>query len=241
MPAVPAACNPTEFRIAIDVGHTEKNYGAMSARNKPEFEFNLRLANDLLEKLQGAGFSKSEVVVQPDNDLSRRARELSSRRPNLMLSLHHDSVQDQFLQRGELEGVMRTYTKHARGYSIFVSRDNSRLEQSKQFARMLGQEMLRQGLKPTMHHNEPIAGENRPIYDREAGVFFYDGLVVLRQTIAPAVLLESAVITEPDDERRAEDPLYRARITNAILGAVGRLCEASQLPAAAVASPKKKR
>lgn len=225
-PATPSACNVTEFRIAIDVGHTEKTYGAISARNKTEFTFNLRLANELLQKLQSAGFTKSEVLVQPDNNLQRRAQALNGRKPNLMLSLHHDSVQDQFLQKGELEGQIRTFTTYARGYSIFLSRDNFYLEDSKQFARMLGQEMRKQGLKPTMHHAEKIAGENRPIYDGEAGVFFYDGLVILRQMNAPAALLESAVISEPDDERRAEDPAYRARVINAILAATSGFCEA---------------
>jgi N-acetylmuramoyl-L-alanine amidase len=241
---IPSACNSAEFRVTIDVGHTEKNYGAMSARDKPEFAFNLRLARELLAKLQGAGFPRTEVVVQPGSDLRKRARDLSSRRPNLMLSLHHDSVQDKFLQTGDLEGVQRTYSTHphARGYSIFISRDNSRREESKQFARLLGRQLRIFGLKPTMHHHENIAGENRPVFDAEAGVFFYDLLAVLRQTTAPAVLLESAVITEPDDERRAEDPAYRARITDAILAAVGQYCGATSAAASgAAATPRKKK
>jgi N-acetylmuramoyl-L-alanine amidase len=93
-----------------------------------------------------------------------------------------------------------------------------------------------------MHHHENMPGENRPIFDAEAGVFFYDLLVVLRQTTAPAVLLESAVITEPDDELNAEDPAYRARITDAILAAVGKYCGASSSAASgAAATPRRKK
>jgi N-acetylmuramoyl-L-alanine amidase len=141
-----------------------------------------------------------------------------------MLSLHHDSVQDQFLRTAYLDGQQRTFTTYAQGYSIFISRDNAYLNQSKRFALWLGQELRTSGLKPTMHHHEKIAGENRPIVDSEAGVFFYDRLIVLHQTAAPAVLLESAVITNPDDEQRAQDPAYRSIITNAILAAVVRYC-----------------
>ena len=79
-----------------------------------------------------------------------------------------------------------------------------------------------------MHHNEKIAGENRPVLDAYAGVFVYDQLIVLHQTSAPAVLLESAVISNPEDELRAEDPAYRSKITQAILAAVGRYCATSQ-------------
>lgn len=244
---IPSSCNSADFRVTIDVGHTEKTYGAMSARNKTEFAFNLRLANELLAKLQSAGFPKTERVVQPDSDLGKRARDLSTRRPNLVLSLHHDSVQDKFLTTGELDGVQgvqRTYSKHqhAIGYSIFISRDNSRLEESKQFARLIGKELRKRDLKPTMHHNEPIPGENRPIFDADAGVFFYDLLVVLRQTTAPAVLLESAVITDPVDELNAEDPVYRAKITDAILAAVGQYCGAiNSAPAVTATTPRKKK
>jgi N-acetylmuramoyl-L-alanine amidase len=156
-----------------------------------------------------------------------------------MLSLHHDSVQDKYLKTAELDGQMRTFTDGFRGYSIFVSHDNIYRDDSDRFAKMLGGEMLAQGLKPTFHHHEQ---ENRPILDNQVGVFQYDGLVVLKQTTAPAVLLESAVITNPEDEAKADDPAYRNRITNAIVAAITRFCEAaagrSQLRPAPAPPPK---
>jgi N-acetylmuramoyl-L-alanine amidase len=220
----PAACNRTDFRVVIDVGHTATNYGALSAHGKPEYEFNHRLADELLVKLLDADFKKSAVVIQTDSNLYKRARDLSSRRPNLMLSLHHDSVQDKYLKTGELDGQIRTYTEGFQGYSIFVSRRNADLDDSEKFARLLGGELMAQGLKPTFHHHEQ---ENRPILDPVTGVFFYDGLVVLRQTTAPAVLLENAVITNPEDEQRANDEAYRNHITDAIVAAVVKYCDAA--------------
>jgi len=221
-PQPAAACHRPDFRVAIDVGHTETNYGAVSAHGKPEFDFNRRLARELVAKLRSDGFERVEMVTQTDNDLFKRARDLSSRRPNLMLSLHHDSVQDKYLKTAELDGQMRTFTEGFRGYSIFVSHDNIYRDDSDRFAKMLGGEMLAQGLTPTFHHHEQ---ENRPILDSQVGVFQYDGLVILRQTTAPAVLLESAVITNPEDEARADDPAYRNRITNAIVAAITGFCD----------------
>jgi N-acetylmuramoyl-L-alanine amidase len=228
-------CDRASFRMIIDVGHTETNYGAVSAHGKPEYDFNRRLAQELAAKLWADGFGRTEVVIQADSDLARRARDLSSRKPNLMLSLHHDSVQDKYLKTGELDGQIRTYTEGFRGYSIFVSRDNAYLDDSERFAKMLGGELLAQGLKPTFHHHEQ---ENRPIYDPESGVFFFDLLAVLRQTTAPAVLLESAVITNPEDEARADDPAYRKRITDAIVSAVTGFCDA--LAKSRAAAPPKR-
>jgi len=217
-----AACMPANFRMAIDVGHTRQRYGALSVHGKPEFEFNRNLAEELLAKLREKGFTGTEAVIQSDSDLERRARDLSSRRPDLMLSLHHDSVEDKYLKTGLLDGQMRTYTEGFHGYSIFVSRDNAYLEDSETFASLLGSELRAQGLTPTYHHE---VQEHRQVFDRPAGVFFYDALVVLHWTRAPAVLLESAVITDREDEQQAESPAYRGYITDAIIAAVLRFCD----------------
>jgi N-acetylmuramoyl-L-alanine amidase len=227
----PAVCNRANFRMVIDVGHTETSYGAVSAHGNPEYDFNRRLAQELASRLWTDGFGRTEIVIQTDSDLARRARDLSSRRPDLVLSLHHDSVQDKYLKTGELDGQIRTYTEGFRGYSIFVSRDNAFLDDSERFAKLLGGELLAHGLKPTFHHHEQ---ENRPIYDPQVGVFFFDLLAVLRQTTAPAVLLESAVITNPEDEANADDPAYRKRITDAIVSAVVGFCDSLARPRAAV-------
>ena len=67
--------------MAIDVGHTETNYGALSAHGKPEYGFNLGLAHDLVSKLWLNHFDKAAVVIQTDSGLMKRARDLSSGRP----------------------------------------------------------------------------------------------------------------------------------------------------------------
>jgi N-acetylmuramoyl-L-alanine amidase len=165
------------------------------------------------------------MVTQLDSDLAKRARDLSSRKPDIMLSLHHDSVQDKYLTTAMLDGQMRTYTNGFHGYSIFISRDNAHLDASERFARLLGSEMRAQApeLTPTYHHE---VQENRQVFDRPNGVFFYDGLVVLRQTTAPAVLLESAVITDPEDEQKANNKAFRTHIVDAIVAAAFKFCDA---------------
>ena len=59
-----------------------------SGRTCDEFEFNRRLAQELVRKLWKNHFEKAEMVMQVDPDLAERARDLSSRKPDLMLSLH---------------------------------------------------------------------------------------------------------------------------------------------------------
>src|ERR1700679_1470320 len=61
----PAAsiCDRAKFRIVLDVGHTAESEGATSARNVPEFDFNLRLAQRIEEKLKAEGFAGTRLLV----------------------------------------------------------------------------------------------------------------------------------------------------------------------------------
>src|SRR5436309_2270272 len=43
------AAAPAAAWVAVDVGHTQEVPGARSAHGRPEFEFNLALARDLVE------------------------------------------------------------------------------------------------------------------------------------------------------------------------------------------------
>src|SRR3954452_11875665 len=61
----PAAimCDPSKFRIVLDVGHTAESEGAISARNVAEFAFNLRLAQRIEEKLKAEGFADTRLLL----------------------------------------------------------------------------------------------------------------------------------------------------------------------------------
>ena len=56
----------------------------------------------------------------------------------------------------------------------------------------------------TLHHAEPIGGENRALLDARCGVYQYDDLVVLKDFRSPAVLFEAAVVVNSDEEFVAE-------------------------------------
>ena len=68
---VPSACNRETFRVVVDVGHTAGNPGAKSARGVYEYDFNLKLATLIEQKLRQAGFAKTVLLITTDN--KRRA------------------------------------------------------------------------------------------------------------------------------------------------------------------------
>ncbi len=216
----PPAVTPTT--VAIDIGHTPANGGATSARGVPEYEFNRRMAGELLTTLHEAGHVDSFLINAEGGEitLQDRTRLAAEGDADLLISLHHDSVQPHYLEAWEHEGHQRFYCDRFQGYSLLVSGRQAAFEQSQRWAKALGKQLVAAGLSPTLHHNEPIEGENRPLLDQDLGVYQYDGLAVLRRASMPSVILECGILVNRDEEALLNEPKHRQSITAAIMRAV---------------------
>lgn len=216
----------TDCLIAVDAGHTRKMPGAISARGTGEWHFNMRLAKKLAALLDKEGISY--VLVNPDGDtpsLGTRMELALKAGATLFLSLHHDSVQPQYLSGWEWKGEKRFYSDDFSGYSLFVSAQNPYYQQSRDVAGDIADSLLEKGLKPTLHHAEPIAGENRRLLDKARGIYQFDELMVLRESSAAAVLVEAGVIVNRQEELALASPAYQEKITGALVTAVQAHCQ----------------
>ena len=224
---------PAKFTIAIDIGHTPRKGGAVSARGVFEYKFNRRLANELFQRLQSSSYVRP-FLINPDGleiSLAKRAQEANSQKADLFLAIHHDSVKDSYLKTWEFDGETQKYCDDFHGYSIFLSNKNAKPVESLGFATTLGQALLKASFTPTLHH---AAQENRPVLDKEKGIYSFDDLVVLKTAKMPAVLLECGVIVNRPEEEKLNDPFYRSRLIDAISSAVENLAVTAQ------SSPEKK-
>jgi N-acetylmuramoyl-L-alanine amidase len=223
-------CNRATFRLALDVGHTAKGPGALSARGTWEYDFNLRLAHEIEKSLLDAGFAKTALLVSTDphrNALFKRGARANSMGADLFLSIHHDSVPNGFLETWQYDGAKHQFSDRFKGHSIFVSVDNHDYKGSLLFGQLLGKQMKERGLQYTPHYVEKFMGRHRRILvDAEAGVYRYDQLIVLRSTRMPAVLLEAGSIINRDEELQMASPERRALITAAVTDAVEAFCAA---------------
>jgi len=203
--------------IAIDVGHSRENPGAMSARGVPEFDFNTALARVVRQTLFLRGTRVIDIAGDGDMQyLSPRTADARARGATFFLSIHHDSGQPQYLEPWEWEGVARNYIDRFSGFSLFVSRSNPKLAASLRCASRIGAAMRRAGLQPTPHHAEKIPGESKQWADRQNGVYYFDNLVVLKSAGMPAVLLEAGVILNRAEELQVQAPEMRERIAAAV-------------------------
>ena len=227
----PAAnrCDPAKFRIVLDVGHTAESEGAISARNVSEFTYNLRLAKRIEAKLKAEGFAETKLLVtegKARRSLFRRVDAASDLRADLLLSIHHDSVPNKFLEEWEFEGKKSRFSDRFSGYSVFVSRSNPDYRTSLAFAELIAKEMKAQGLDYAKQYSQPIMGRyQRELLNKETGVYRYDELIVLRKTSMAAVLLEAGSIINRDEELHMGSQERRDLISSGVASAMKEYCE----------------
>lgn len=204
-------------RVALDIGHSRDRQGATSALGKGEWGFNAALALRVEAALRAGGVDA--VVLNRDGaelSLVQRPKKAAALGATLLLSLHHDSAQPQYLVNGA--------TDRFAGFGLFLSGENPQFEESALVAITLADRLLAAGFRPSLHHAEPIPGENRPLLDLARGIYRYDGLAVLRHATMAAVLFEAGVVVNPAEEKALSTDASRDRMAGAIVAAARDHC-----------------
>ena len=162
-----AKCEMPKFRIVVDVGHTPESYGALSARNDPEFGFNFVLAKLITAKLRSEGFAATRLLVTDGKarpSLLKRVSAAKDGRADLFLSIHHDSVPDTLLETWEFDGAKSYFSDRFSGHSLFVSQQNPHFTTSLMLARIIGRQLKEQGLHYASQYTLPVMGVSTSKY-----------------------------------------------------------------------------
>jgi len=226
--SVTGVCPTARFLVAVDVGHHLAAPGATSATGRTEYAFNRDLAGRLVDQLHQAGVTGAFLVEETGRpiDLWARPRLARDRGAHVFLSIHHDSVQPHYLETWVHEGRERRHTDRFQGHSLFVSSKNLYLEDSLALARAIGRALRSWGLTPSLHHAEPIPGENRPLLDKDLGIHDFADLVVLKAAPMPALLVEAGIIVNRAEERRLRDPFHQDMLIDAMVSGLLEACPA---------------
>ncbi len=206
--------------ITVDPGHSYSKPGAISCSGVGEVYFNDALAARVVTALQKAGHTvRLTRTGKEAPTLIQRAA--TAKGSDLLLSIHHDSVQPQFLShKAGLDGKDHLCTYHAKGYSIFISQKNAHLDQSKAIATRIAMNLQSAGFTPSLHHAEDVPGERRELFDASLGIYYFDDLIVLKSAQIPAVLVEANVIVNPEDEQESVKKPVMDAFSSAIVKAV---------------------
>lgn len=196
--------------VAVDVGHSLSDTGAVSARGRSEFAFNLELAQLLVRVMRENELNAMEVNFDGAiNKLSERP--LRAKGSQFFLSIHHDSISESFLNGWDWDGSEQSYTTVKQGFGLFISAKNPDLPASLRCASAMGLALREAGFVPTSWH-----GRKHLPADAVNGVWYYDNLVVLHRTTLPAVLFEAGVIKHREEELELLDPARQRRMSEAL-------------------------
>jgi len=208
--------------VAIDTGHSAENPGAYSARGVGEYTFNSMISSILLDEIKKhSRFDPVRIERNGEEiQLAERVGLINQVKPDLLVSIHHDSVQPVFLKKWKWKGETAYYCDRYSGFSVFYSEKNEKPVESLRLARLLGQALLEAGCLPSLHHAAKIKGENRQIVDKKRGVYRFDDLAVLKSATCPGVLLECGIIKNRRDELLLSSYPYQRKITAAIMKAL---------------------
>src|SRR6516165_2661989 len=219
--------------VILDVGHTDKDSGQISARGVKEYDFNMNLARRVLEELVNTGFISTQMIVISGSNThesrlqrSKRANDMGA---DLFISIHHDGVKNETRMPWQYNGKTHWFLDKFEGFSLWVSKKNNKYEESLSFAKTLADRLMASGLKFTTHHDELTNtakyGRIAPLVDRGRGIYdAYDNIAVLYESRMPAVLLEAGMIVNRAEEQVLSSPTRRATVARAVAGAVERFC-----------------
>lgn len=201
------------INLVLDIGHTPKKNGATSSTCEKEYKYNQELALYIIEQLKNENNLNVSLSSKYNNqELTFQERYDSSIDKDLFISIHHDSVQKQFIKY--IKNCPTT--DYAEGFSIFISKKNIEYEKSLEYAKSFAKELVAQGLSPSLHHAEKIEGENRELIDDKLGIYLFDDLKVLKNANSAAFLFEAGVIVNPVDEKKAKTKVFKDKIIKAM-------------------------
>jgi N-acetylmuramoyl-L-alanine amidase len=212
--------------ILIDAGHGGEDPGAIGYKKSKEKLITLQIAKKLANKLNKTKGYRAILTRKGDYyvPLTKRVRIAQANNASLFVSIHADSVNHKTAKGAS------AYTLSDKGGSTIFAQQ---LEQSQNITDQFGGvESLIEGDKYLNEILLDFSRKDRDIQSQKLATKILlemnkiihlhkkkpqrAGFVVLKTPAIPSVLVETAFISNPSDERRLNDPNEQDKIANAI-------------------------
>jgi N-acetylmuramoyl-L-alanine amidase len=215
--------------VAIDAGHGGEDPGALGANGSHEKDVTLALARKLKQKIDAQ--ENMHAVLIRDGDyfvpLGQRVVKARAVKADLFLSIHADA----FIK------------PHARGSSVFALSENGAtsvaarwLAKKENEADLVGginidvkDPFLKRTLidlsqtatiNDSLKLGHAVLKEIGGVNTLHKGQVEQAGFAVLKAPDIPSILIETAFISNPEEEKRLNDPEYQDKLADAIVGGV---------------------
>ena len=236
-PAAPVAIRPAhapsesgrDIIIAVDAGHGGVDPGASGRRGTREKDVVLEVARALAARINQEPGMKAVLTREGDHFISLQERTLRARRAkaDLFVSIHADAIANPDVSGSSV------YVLSDRGATSEAARWLAERENAadlKGGIKLDDKDPVLQGVLLDLSQTASIsasmvAAENvLKSLDRIGEVrkprVQQAGFVVLKSPDIPSMLVETAFISNRDDERKLAQPAHRAKLANAIFAGI---------------------
>ncbi len=213
--------------VAIDAGHGGHDPGAVGKRRTREKDVALQISRELAKRIDAEPGMQAVLVRNSDIYIDHRERTAIARRhkADLFVSIHADAVDD---RRAAGASV---YALSLKGASDEAARQLARRENASVggvslddkddvLASVLLDLSQSAALSASLDVGNKVALEMGKVTRMHRRTVQQAGLLVLKSPDLPSILVETAFISNPAEERKLNDREYQGRLSNAILAGI---------------------
>ena len=215
--------------VAIDPGHGGQDPGAVGPTGKREKDITLAVARELARQVNATPGLKAFLTRDTDVfiPLPMRAQKARAAKADMFISIHADAAENR-AATGSSVYVLSTKGASSQRARWLADKENaadliggvslSRTEGT--LANVLLDLAQSGNMKASEDAASHVLGGLKRIGNNHKPNLERANFAVLRTSDMPAMLVETAFISNPDEERRLIDPTYQRRIAGAVLDGV---------------------
>src|SRR5215510_12568539 len=201
--------------IAIDAGHGGEDPGAIGRSGTREKDVVLSIARALQARINREPGMRAILTRDGDYFVPHRDRMLKARKQgaDMFVSIHADAFRDRSVSGSSV------YILSARGATDLIG-GVSLDDKDDVLASVLLDLAQTASLNASMTAAERVLHELDRIGEIRKSAVQQAGFLVLKSPDIPSMLIETAYITNPGEERRLRDARHQERLANAIHGGI---------------------
>ncbi|HVJ36431.1 MAG TPA: N-acetylmuramoyl-L-alanine amidase [Stenotrophomonas sp.] len=215
--------------VAIDPGHGGQDPGAIGPSGKREKDVTLAVARELARQVNSTPGLKAYLTRDTDVfiPLPMRAKKARAAGADIFISIHADAAENRSAS-GSSVYVLSTKGASSQRARWLADKENAadlvggvRLQQTENTLANVLLDLAQSGhMKASEDAAGHVLGGLKAIGNNHKPELERANFAVLRTSDMPAMLVETAFISNPAEERRLTDPSYQRRLAGAVLDGV---------------------
>ncbi len=215
--------------VAIDPGHGGQDPGAIGPTGKREKDVTLAVARELARQVNATPGLRAYLTRDTDVfiPLPQRAQRARAAKADIFISIHADAAENR-AATGSSVYVLSTKGASSQRARWLADKENAAdliggvsLQRTEGTLANVLLDLAQSGnMKASEDAASHVLGGLKRIGNNHKPNLERANFAVLRTSDMPAMLVETAFISNPDEERRLTDPAYQRRVAGAVLDGV---------------------